>query len=45
MKNRVNREGAKSAKKENILKRIGLKQENFAVLRGLRVFAVKEVCL
>jgi hypothetical protein len=42
MKNQINREGAKTAKKEKMIR---LNQVDFGVLRDLCVFAVKEVLL
>ena len=43
MKSLINREGAKTAKKEEKMEMIGLNQKDFGVLRDLRAFAVKEV--
>ncbi len=42
MKNLVNREDAKNAKGIESLRMLGLNHKDFAVLRELRGFAVKE---
>ena len=43
MKKLFDREDAKTAKKNEGRKTLGLNRKRFAVLRELRVFAVKEV--